>query len=127
MNCHRTREQLVANEWDSMAAAVEAHLETCEECTRFAGRLHMAGELLGERQLDLVPDPGFASRVVAALPEPPQLLGWAALRVLPATLALALVLVGWTFWESQAPSMLVEEAPSDDLLTWVMESEEVTP
>lgn len=127
MSCRSTRDLMMKRSRDSMGVEVRRHLEDCEGCTRFAERLGLADELLSERQLELDPDAGFAARVVAALPEPPQVLGWAALRVLPATLALALVLVGWTFLQTQTPSVLVEESPSDDLLTWVVESEEVTP
>ena len=37
------------------------------------------------------PDAAFAARVVARLPEPPDVLGWAALRLVPAALLLALL------------------------------------
>lgn len=127
MDCRKTRDLLTAQRGESLDSAVQGHLESCEGCSRFAARLELAGDLLGERGLEVEPDAGFAARVLAALPEPPQVLGWAALRVLPATLALALVLGGWTFLQTQSPATLVEESPSDDLLTWVMESEEVTP
>lgn len=131
MDCRKTRDLLAASRSatersDRASSELRRHLESCAACASFAARLELAGELLGRRGLELEPDAGFVARVQAALPDPPQILGWAALRVLPVTLALALVLGGWTYLQTQAPSALVEESPSDDLLTWVMETEEVT-
>jgi hypothetical protein len=68
-----------------------------------------------------VPGPEFARRVVARLPQPAEVLGWAALRALPAALALALALL-WLGISQPAPPdhLLTGEASPDHLLTWAV-------
>lgn len=126
MECREIRDDLTTGGGRVPPVELATHLGDCAACARFAERALLAGELLGQR-LEVEPDAGFVARVVGALPEPSSVLGWAALRVLPATLALALVLGGWTLWRTQMPSQLVQESPDDDVLTWVMETEEVLP
>lgn len=104
--------------------ALEKHLEDCPECARFLARARLAAETLGERRSAVIADAGFAARVVEALPQKADdLFGWAALRVLPATLALSLVLGVWCWRTTGAPSTLLEESPTDDLIGWVLEEE----
>ena len=66
------------------------------------------------------PDSGFASRVAARLErEPSQVLGRAALRLLPATAVLALVLA-WLSLRQVAPPTAVF-APTENVLTWLVD------
>jgi hypothetical protein len=102
--------------------SVETHLKRCAACARFAERLRMARGLFREAQCEAEPDVHFANRVAARLSvEPSARLGWAAGRLLPATLALLLVLA-WLSWQS-APETesWVAASPTEDLLTWVLD------
>lgn len=97
------------------------HLGECAECADFAHRMEAVRDLLeAPANRDARPDPGFSSRVVASLPEPASPLAWATVRLLPATTALALVLLGWCWLETPSPFELLERAGEDDLLTWVL-------
>jgi hypothetical protein len=130
MNCREARDRLTAIDAKGAVALpatdpVAAHLEGCAACSGFAASLTAARQLLGEHHAGVEPDAAFAARVVAALPGGAHdLLGRAALRLLPAALALVLVLAGWTLIASRRPASLVEQAPTDDLLAWALESQE---
>jgi hypothetical protein len=102
---------------------IEDHLRGCSGCSGFARRLGLAQEILQEHHGQHQPDAYFAQRVTATLPETPDMLGWAAMRLLPATLAAALVLSVWCWVATPGPGLLVEESPTDDLLVWVMEED----
>jgi hypothetical protein len=99
------------------------HLDECPECARFAERLGLAEEILRDHHAGTEPDAGFAGRVVAALPtSSSDLLGWAAIRLLPATLALALVLTVWALAATPSPSSLLEQSGDEDLWSWILSS-----
>jgi hypothetical protein len=121
MNCHDARERLTA-EAGEPGGPVAGHLKACPACARFAERMRVARELLREHHGNVEPDAHFATRVAARLTrEPASRLGWAAVRVLPATLALLLVLA-WLSWQTTPdPASLLAESPTDDLLTWVLD------
>jgi hypothetical protein len=97
-----------------------AHLEDCPECAAFARRLELAREVLAS-DAGSVPDPGFAQRVVARLPQPTEVLGWAALRALPAAAALAALLFWLGISQPQSPAhLLAADADPDQLLAWAL-------
>jgi hypothetical protein len=84
MDCRTVKDRLMRSERDGEAAA---HLDACPECAAFARRLALAREALGEPAAPadaMEPDASFALRVVQRLPRPAEVLGWAALRSLPA-------------------------------------------
>ena len=123
-NCAQVRSALLRPGCEDRvpSRALEEHLEGCCGCADFSKRARLAVEVLGERESAVIADSGFAARVVQALPEGTEnLFGWAALRVLPATLALSLVLGAWCWSATGAPATLVEESPTDDLIGWVLE------
>lgn len=98
-----------------------AHLAGCPECAAFARRLELARELLAASGAGIEPDSGFAQRVVARLPQPAEVLGWAALRALPAALALALALFWLGISQPQSPAdLLSPQADPDLFLTWAV-------
>jgi hypothetical protein len=83
----------------------------------------MAKELLRDHHAGAEPDAGFAARVVAALPDSTsEVLGWAAIRLLPATLALALVLTAWALVVTPSPTSLVDQSADEDLWSWILSS-----
>ena len=63
----------------------------------------------------------FGARLAVRLRVAPEFkLGWAAVRVLPATIALLLVLA-WLAWQiTPDPDSLFAASPTDDLPTWVL-------
>jgi hypothetical protein len=83
----------------------------------------MARELFSDHHAGAEPDAGFAARVVAALPDSTsEVLGWAAIRLLPATLALALVLTLWALVVTPSPTSLVNQSADEDLWSWILSS-----
>lgn len=120
MNCDRTRDQLMSSEADERT---RDHLRSCPGCGEFAEQLGFAQAALREHHGRHQPDAYFAQRVTAALPDAPDMLGWAAMRLLPATLGVALVLSVWCWFATPGPGSLVEESPTDDLLAWALEED----
>lgn len=123
MNCDRARRDLMT-EGRPADEGVRAHLESCTMCADFASRFEEARALLRDHRSQHQPDAHFATRVSAAASAESQLLGWAALRLLPATLALLLALSAWAWWSTPGPGSLTEMAPTDDLLAWAIEEAE---
>ena len=121
MNCHDARNRLTAGVGKPEGTIAE-HLKACRACARFAGRLQVARELFREHHGDIEPDARFAVRIAARVStEPASKLGWAAVRLLPATVALLLVLA-WVSWQATPdPASLFDESPTDNLLTWVLD------
>jgi len=122
MNCRDVRDRLTGPADARRDPALVRHLDDCATCRSYADRLETARQLLREHHGNVEPDSAFAGRVVARLPQgPTEVLGWAALRLLPATVVLALVLA-WFAFQSSSPLPSVEpSAPTDDLLSWVID------
>ena len=79
-------------------------------------------QLFRDHRSEFTPDAGFAARVDARLPlEREDPLSWAAVRVVPVTLALLAVLA-WFSWTAPVPTTELA-SPTDDLLSWVIEDE----
>lgn len=115
MDCQTLRNQLLAG--DAGSAAEAEHLAACEPCADFSRRLEaVRRHLRAPSPAAIAPPPGFATRVVARLPRSPEVLGWAALRALPAALLLALVLAWMSWVEPPSMDVLLSSEPSPDLL-----------
>lgn len=125
MDCEHVRQRLTSAVETARPAALEQHLESCQACRHYATRRQTARELFADHRSDAQPDAGFAGRVVARLEQPPlETLGWAALRLLPATLALVLALALFVFG-FETPTAHEESAvPTEDLVSWVLEQTE---
>lgn len=121
MNCEEVQKVLMGEKMPP-SEIVHEHLERCDVCARFAERLAMAAEILESHHANVGPDAAFAARVVARLPQPSPILGWAALKLLPAAAALLLVLSAWVWFGTGTPGELVASSPTDDLLSWVLEN-----
>jgi predicted anti-sigma-YlaC factor YlaD len=125
MSCNNVRQQLTATVEGKRPAGLEKHLEGCRSCLDYATRLQTARQLLAEHRSDAQPDAAFAARVVARLEKPPlETLGWAAARLLPATLALVLALAWFVFNVEPLPTSEETAAPTEDLVSWVLELSE---
>lgn len=121
--CREIRDRLESAEAQDRSREVEAHLESCAACARFASRLDAVRDTLAGHQATVEPDAGFAVRVTARLRnDPTDVLGWAAIRLLPATLVLLAALAWIAFQTTATPSDLLSESPTDDLLTWVVQN-----
>ncbi len=131
MNCSEARDRLTRQSGlrarGPRSGRVAQHLADCAACRAFARRYDAARGGLRDHLLEVEPGADFAARVVADLPRSPSLLGWAALRLLPATVALALVLTGWCLLSAPWPGELLADSPTDDPLAWVIDSEEAAP
>jgi hypothetical protein len=116
MGCTEIRDRLTRQ---VRGAEIASHLASCSACARFAARLAEARALLA-REGAILPRAGFARRVVARLPTSAQVLGWAALRALPAAIVLALALgaLGVVQMPSAESSLLNDDASPEVLLTY---------
>ena len=96
--------------------STEARTEKRTEAARLFFRTHHA---------QVEPDAGFAVRVAAQLDRKPvDLMSSAALKLLPGTLALVLILA-WFASRTPEPSVNSATSSSDDLLTWVLDESSV--
>ena len=126
MTCNDVRKRLTAGDArGDEALRVGEHLGSCASCASYARRVQGVRRLFREHHAGLQPDPSFATRVARELrPEPQDLLAWAAVRMLPATAALLAVLIWLSVQTTTAPAALLDESPTDDLLSWVIEAPE---
>ena len=120
MSCDDTRDRLTSGNVEALE--VSEHLDRCDACARYAARIGIARQLFREHQGNVEPDAHFAGRVSARLRgQPVSTLGWAAVRVLPATLALLLVLA-WLSWQATShPASSFLASPTEDPLGWVLD------
>jgi hypothetical protein len=122
MRCSRIENRLLAGEPPN-GGALAAHLASCDRCAAFARRLALAHLCLQQHGPEAQPDGAFVAGVMARLPRSPEVLGWIAVRALPAALLLALLLIGFGAAESSPSpvSMLFEEPSRNQLLAWSMQ------
>lgn len=130
MKCKKARDVLTA-EYPGAAPAhsqqLARHLEGCALCRRYGEEMTAVRSELRNHRTILEPDGSFSARVLERLPrrEPDQasdLLGWAALRLLPVALALALVLGAWSLLSSPSPETLLSSMEQDPI-AWVLGGE----
>jgi len=122
-SCREIRVRLESATSGNHRRDIDAHLRDCADCARFASRLDAVRHALTGHHADVEPDAGFAGRVAARLRhDPADVLGWAAVRLLPATLVLLAALAWIAFQTTATPSDLLSESPTDDLLTWVIQN-----
>jgi anti-sigma factor RsiW len=126
MNCREVRDLLTGV---GEPTEVRTHIEDCPECATYAERLDSARKALRDHHETFEPDAGFALRVADRLNgRTPELLGWAAARLLPATLVLLAVLGVLAF--RALPALEVAEevtSPTDNVLAWVLGDDGETP
>ena len=122
MSCDSLRNRLMDADGAPFPRNDTDHLEGCADCRRFVERLTAARHALKSHHGNVEPDAAFAARVAARLPQgPAELLGWAAARLIPATLVLVLVL-GWFAYRGAPVETVAEQsAPTDDLVSWVLD------
>ena len=122
MNCRKIRDRLAAGHASDM---IERHLVECDGCRTFAGDLGAVRESLRRHHAGATPDPSFAARVSSCLPaaQPVEVLGWAAMKLLPLSLVVALALA-WLAWDRTTvtvdpmPEVAVENS---DPLAWLFD------
>lgn len=114
MSCETVRDALLRGSVEDPICT--GHLEACRPCADFARRLEEVREALRQPGSPAEPDPAFAARVVARLPASRNMLGWAALRALPAALALAAALTWIGFQEMPSADQVLTSEPTADAL-----------
>lgn len=114
MSCNDLRDRLVAGA--RVEGDLAEHLPGCPECRAFAERLAAVRGALRQGSPAPLPDPGFSHRVLARLPKSSEVLGWAALRALPAALVVVLALAWFSASEPPSVDTVLSAEPSPDLL-----------
>lgn len=94
---------------------------------KIRGRGEAARIIFRNHQAQVEPDAGFVARVASELDRRPvDLMSGVALKLLPGTLALLLILA-WFASRPPQPSANASVTSSDDLLVWVLDDSEVEP
>ena len=121
MKC-RTARRIMDDPGTVRNSGLQDHLGECADCRRVQDALDEAGAMLRSRHAGVVPDSAFATRVRARLHrEPAAVLATAALRLLPVTVII-LVLLSWlAFTAAPQTDAAGFDAPTDDVLAWVLE------
>ncbi len=121
MNCTTVQRELAAGKaGETQSDAARRHLDGCPQCARFDRRLHGARRALQEHRSPATPPPGFAAAVGRRLPQDRDLIGWAALRLLPATIGLVLLLSWLNLQQGRAFESETAD-PTEAVLSWVLE------
>ncbi len=90
-----------------------------------AARLEQARLYFREHHAGVEPDAGFSGRVAARLDRPAaEILGWAAWKLLPATLAVALVLAWFALRVAPGTEPATWISPTEDPVEWVLNETE---
>jgi predicted anti-sigma-YlaC factor YlaD len=130
-DCRTVRDRLTRALAAASDAEITAHLESCSACAAYARRLTVAREVLAVPAAPpdaMEPSPSFAVRVVARLPKTTEVLGWAALRALPAALVLVMALLWIGVAQPPEPRDLWTDAPTPDaVLTYAALAPEAGP
>ncbi|HEV8629672.1 MAG TPA: hypothetical protein VGV61_05090 [Thermoanaerobaculia bacterium] len=119
MRCRDARQLLFHRATPEADPQLAAHLAQCSQCGALAARLLAVQQGLRRHQAEHTPDAGFSARVVARLPAPTEMLGRAALRLLPAAFVLALLCTWYTATAGPGLSELLLEPDDGQLLTYV--------
>jgi hypothetical protein len=129
MTCNEARKRLAAAPPGSVEGELLDHVHGCAGCRRYHDRVLAAGRWFREHRAEVLPDAAFAARVSARLGPSgsADALGWAAVRLLPAVLALVVVLGWFAFQTSPDLTATSSEAADDDLLTWLIEQDGTEP
>jgi hypothetical protein len=90
-------------------------------------RARQAAIYFERHHANVQPDAGFAGRVAARLQrDPAELLGWAALRLLPISILLALVL-GWaSIRTSPVQDAGANQTGDQDVIAWILDGRETS-
>ncbi len=121
MNCRKAR-RAMDDPHINRSDALGEHLAGCEDCRTLQAGLDAAGRMLRSRHAGVTPDTGFATRVRARLHREPDLvLGTAALRVLPVTVIILLLISWLAFTATPRTDFGDSAAPTEDVLAWVLE------
>ena len=120
MSCDDIRNRLTSG--NAEALDVSEHLDRCDACEHYAARIGIARQLFREHHANVEPDGHFPGRVAARLHlQPASTLGWAAVRILPATFAMLLILA-WLSWQATPdPASSILASPIEDPLGWVLD------
>lgn len=123
MSCGAVRKHLTRGA--VLPARLREHLAACADCAGYAERLERVRLGLRDHRLEVEPDAGFAARVASRLERGPgEALARAALRLLPAGVALAAVLL-WLAWSlAPDPGSLFVVSPRENPLVWVADATE---
>jgi len=128
MSCTTIRDRLAAGH---ASTETERHVAGCAGCREFVANLQAVRDELRRHHAGARPDASFATRVGSRLQarQPVEVLGWAAMKLLPLSLVVALALA-WLAWDRPA---LVDPVARDivvensDPLEWLFDPQGGTP
>jgi len=121
MSCGAVERELTAcKAGEPTSNATRRHLDGCPHCARFDRRLRSVELAMREHRSRTTAPPGFATAVGRLLPQDRDLIGWAALRLLPATIGL-LLLLSWLNLQQARTAGSETSDPTEAVLSWVLE------
>jgi len=123
MNCNRARRHLDgagAERSERHEESLRHHLASCTACADYSQRLETVRAALGNHHTAVAPPAGFARRIQALLQWDDNPIGWAALRLLPASLGLVLLL-SWLNLRAAEPAPSEIGDPTMAVLSWVLD------
>ena len=125
MRCNAVRDSLLRPGTGPSREAATGHLAACPACRRFALGLAATRRDLRDHHAGIEPDAAFATRLSNRLETDPQeIAGRAALRLLPLSVALLLLLLlisAGTAPLEQAPT---SEETTQAYLNWVLQAQD---
>lgn len=123
MKCTRTREQLLKTGAAAGDQDARRHLDECAACRSFAERLQQVRAGLRRHHAGIEPDPAFSQRLSARLEQEdsPLLMGHVALRLLPLSAALLVVLLLVSAGTPRLENNTAEEPTEDAYISWVLQ------
>lgn len=122
MNCEMVKKATLAGA--NLSSEEAKHLKDCALCGRFVERHRLFEVGMKHHHAGHQPKADFSAKVVAHLPGPVELLGWASLRLLPVGFALLLFFSWQSLNVSPGVDSLLSPSTSDEvLLSFVLSGE----
>lgn len=120
MRCRHARRLLT--ETAAPSSELRQHVADCAPCAAYQRRHETVLRALGDHRAVITPPAGFAARVRSRLQPAGDPIGWAALRLLPVSLVLVLLL-SWLNLRLAGEESATLTDPTTAVLSWAIEAD----
>ncbi len=123
--CDHLREHLLRHGPEAAGSTRQAHLKICASCRGFAGRLARVRRGLRHHHAGVEPDPGFTARLRGRLDQGTgaSALGRFALRLLPVSAALLLLLILMATRAAPLQAPMSGEDTQEAYISWLLQAD----